>query len=68
MCYQLVFHLYFDKISKFPVFEQFDQHSIMNVAMLMRSRLSLNDEEVIAQGDESDCFFIILRGQVGVHI
>lgn len=40
----------------------------MYVAMLMQTKLYINEEEVICQDDEAKYFYIILRGMVTVYI
>jgi CRP-like cAMP-binding protein len=39
----------------------------MFVAMLMQTRLNIEGEEIITQGDEARDLYIILRGQVMVY-
>lgn len=40
----------------------------MWVAMLMQTRLNINDEEIITQGAEGQLMYMILQGQVTVYL
>lgn len=47
MRYKVIEYVYYDRISQFNIFAQSEQHEIMYVAMRLKTRLNIFDEEII---------------------
>lgn len=47
MRYQIIKIVYYEEMRKFPIFENSQQSEIMFLAMLMKAKLNIPDEEII---------------------
>ena len=66
--YYFIHYIYYQQLSDFQIFIQQQQSEIIFLAMRMKSRLNIADEEIITQGDESYYLYILLNGQVKVFL
>lgn len=55
-------------ICEFQIFKKSEKIEIIYMAQLMQSRLSIVDEEIVTQGDEANCMYIIFSGTVNVFL
>lgn len=68
MRYQVIQHVYYEKIHRMWMFEKAEQQEIMYIAQRMQARLSVNEEQIITQGDIAHHVFFILKGKVHVSL
>ena len=68
MKYQFVYKVYFQELTAFDLFSKSEKNEIMFMAVLMKSKMNISDEEIITQGDEAHCMYFILSGEVRVYI
>ena len=55
-------------IRKFAIFEKSQECEIMFIASLMKTKVTVSQEEVINQGDFGAIMYVICEGQVNVKL
>lgn len=64
--YQLIKHVYLERMSKLFIFQTSIEMEIMLIARLMKMVMNVVDEEIITQGDEPSHMYIIVKGEVRI--